>query len=320
MTAAPVSLYLDLEKGQVADLDVVAHAALAWSAAIKESAFFLDPSIDIRVELASGTEGSLSLNAIIKSVRDTLADKKTIRTIVLTSIFWTLEQAGAWGIGQILDLMKADDAAPIVRDLSEEDKQDIADRVVGQLNGRVAQHQVQRIYREAERDPAIKGVGVTGKPGKKPSVIVPREAFARHAGHAEIKEETITKRVVPQSIRVTLIRPVLVEDSTRRWRFRVDQREFSASMKDQAFLQRLLSGSSSVPMVTGIQMDLDLETTEEFRGGVWVETQRDVVRVVRLVPPQRQLTLPLPAIGDDQSGDTTKGDDDGNNDSKHGAK
>jgi hypothetical protein len=52
-------------------------------------------------------------------------------------------------------------------------------------------------------------------------------------------------------------------------------------------------------MVTGIQMVLDIETTEELRGGVWVITQTDVVRVVRLLPPPRQGSLILSPGGDD---------------------
>ena len=68
MTTTPLSLYLDLEKGATADLEVVSRAALAWSAAIKDLAFILDPSIEIRVEIASGTPGSFSLNSLIRTV------------------------------------------------------------------------------------------------------------------------------------------------------------------------------------------------------------------------------------------------------------
>lgn len=58
--AQPINLYLDIEPGQVADIEVVARAALAFSKTIKEVVFVLDPSLEIRVEIASGTPGSLS--------------------------------------------------------------------------------------------------------------------------------------------------------------------------------------------------------------------------------------------------------------------
>lgn len=318
MAQAPLSLYFDLEKGRAADLEVVARAAIAWSEAIQELAFMVDPSAQVRVELASGTAGSLSLDAIIRFVADRLPDRKTVATIVLTSLFWTLEQGAAWTIGQVLDAMKGADAAPVVAGLSDKDKQDIAERVAKQLESRTAALQVQRVYREAERDPAIKGVGTTTQPGKRPEVVVPRAAFAERAGHAQIREETITKRVVPQTVHVTLVRPVLVEDRTRRWRFSTSHGEFSANMKDQTFLRRLLNGSFGVLMVTGIQMVLDIETTEEFRGGVWVVTQTDVVRVVRLVPPPRQGVLPLAPTGEDEGSAPQDGDDESDNDAEPG--
>lgn len=301
--AETVSLYFDLEKGQVADLEVVASAALAWAAAIRETAFMLDPSIQVRLELASGTPGSLSLNALLKSLRDTIADKQTIKTIIITSLVWAFSETASWTYGEILDALKGEDAAPAVAGMSDADKEDIARRVAKNLEGKVAAPQVQRMYRELERDPAIKGVGVTTTPGKRPDVIVPRQEFPRKAGHGEIREETIAKRTVPQTVHATLIRPVLVEDSARRWRFKSGQAEFSANMKDQDFLQRLLTGALPVPMVMGIEMDIELETTEELRGGVWVAVQRDIVRVVRLRPPVRQTGLPFTPVGDDQGGD-----------------
>src|ERR1041385_2963429 len=66
MTALPISLYIDLERGQKADLEAVARASLAFAATIRDIAFVLDPSVDIRVELASGTESSLSLKPVLR--------------------------------------------------------------------------------------------------------------------------------------------------------------------------------------------------------------------------------------------------------------
>lgn len=310
MSAQPLSLYLDLEPGQVADLEVVASAALAWAAAIRETAYILDPSIEVRVELASGTAGSLSLNAILRSVRDTVTDKQTIRTIIITALVWAFQETASWTYGQILDALKGEDAAPVAAGLSDEDKEDIARRVAKALEGKVATSEIQRMYRALERDPAIKGVGATTTPGKRPAIIVPRQSFPQKAGHGEVKIETVTKRTVPQTLHVTLIRVVLVEDGGRRWRFKTGQTEFSANMKDQEFLQRLLTGATPVPMVTGIEMDIELETTEELRGGVWVATQRDVTHVVRLRPPIRQTGLPF-TPSDEDKGDDASDDDDG---------
>ncbi|MDB5695099.1 MAG: hypothetical protein JWN21_642, partial [Sphingomonas bacterium] len=48
---APISLYIDLEEGELADLEIVSRAAIAWAEAIREAAFILDPTVEVRVEL-----------------------------------------------------------------------------------------------------------------------------------------------------------------------------------------------------------------------------------------------------------------------------
>ncbi len=70
MAQAPISVYLDLEAGRVADMEVVARAALAFSAAVKDLAYVIDPGLDLRIELQSGTEGSLNLNTILRNLKD----------------------------------------------------------------------------------------------------------------------------------------------------------------------------------------------------------------------------------------------------------
>jgi hypothetical protein len=73
----PFSLYLELEEGRLLDIEVAAKIALALGAAIREAAFIIDPSIDIKIELVSGTEGSFSFNTFIKSLnpKDLLSKK-----------------------------------------------------------------------------------------------------------------------------------------------------------------------------------------------------------------------------------------------------
>ena len=74
--------------------------------------------------------------------------------------------------------------------------------------------------------------------------------------------------------------------------------QFGASIKDQAFLDNLLNGRIAVPMVAGIQMDIDLDTTEEKQNGVWVIVDRTVTRVGEIHPPAIQRTLPLSSPGE----------------------
>lgn len=48
-------------------------------------------------------------------------------------------------------------------------------------------------------------------------------------------------------------------------------------------------------MRAGIQMDIDLETSEEKQGDVWIITDRTVTKVGEIYPPPIQGTLPLPS-------------------------
>lgn len=51
MPGAPLSLYIHLEPGRIAELDAVARVSLQLSAAVREIAFFVDPIPGFRIEL-----------------------------------------------------------------------------------------------------------------------------------------------------------------------------------------------------------------------------------------------------------------------------
>lgn len=93
---APVSLYIDLEEGRRANLESVARAAVAFAAAVRETAFVLDPSMSVRVELVDSTEGSVSLNALIRSLGlGDIITKKRLIALCVTSIAWSRTKLAA---------------------------------------------------------------------------------------------------------------------------------------------------------------------------------------------------------------------------------
>jgi hypothetical protein len=88
MSTEPLSLYLDLEQDTKADLEVVANASLALASMLKEIAHIIDPSIDISIELDSGTSGSLSLNTLINIVKErVLPGKLSLKASAIPSFF-----------------------------------------------------------------------------------------------------------------------------------------------------------------------------------------------------------------------------------------
>lgn len=101
------------------------------------------------------------------------------------------------------------------------------------------------------------------------------------------------RRVAGDTVHVVLLRAVLMPGD-HRWRFRSPHGDFSASIKDKVFLDRVLAGSLGIPLAAGIEMDVELETVEELRDGVWTPLERHVLKVgsVRTPPTQGDLLSP----------------------------
>ncbi|WP_143130537.1 hypothetical protein [Bradyrhizobium arachidis] len=136
---------------------------------------------------------------------------------------------------------------------------------------------MQQVYWELEKDPAVKGVGATPKPGSKPAVIVQRSEFPRYTTLLE-EESVVEKRTREEPERVTLISPVLLPGESR-WRFSFHEGEFGAPIKDEVFLSDVLQGRHPIVMRTGIEMDVILQTKEDKENGVWVVEERNVLCV-----------------------------------------
>jgi hypothetical protein len=307
---APVSLYLDLAEGRTADLEVIARAALAFAGAIRETAYVIDPSVAVRVELVSGTEGSLSINAIIRSIRSSVTEKLTREVLIAaatSAAIWFSLETGRWVFEKILDHVSGMSEAA---HLTDAEKNDIATKVAEIVRKRTAHHQVERVYHELDADPAVRGVGVTNQHGTRPESIVPKSDFPRRSLGMEVVEgDDIVRRVRRTQERVVLIRPVL-EPGTRRWQFAGPEGRFGAAIKDNTFLNNLLNGHTAVPMVAGIQIDVALETTEERRSDVWMITNREITRVGQIYPPPVQTDLMFSTVGSpDLESDQTDDED-----------
>lgn len=280
MAVAPITLYLDLEPGQTADLEIVASASIAWSRAIKELAYIIDPTAEVRVELQSGTEGSLGLNTLVRMVKG--IDRKTLLAVTAGLMLWFGKETAAWLYHSVLD-----DEIGDKTELSDEDIERIAEAV----NRGAAKQQMQRIYREVERDPAIRGVGVTTRPGSRPAVIVPRSDFRELAGFGMVQVEDLKRRHTPDRVEAILIKPVLVVGSRRKWRFQTSDIEVGYVMDDDQFVEGVLRGHQPLGMLAGIILTMDVMITEQLVDGVWTVTDRHILRVVGVRPPDA--TMPL---------------------------
>ena len=171
-------------------------------------------------------------------------------------------------------------ADPMPVELSQKQIDEIANKVADAIAGRVAHPEVQRVYRELERDPVIKGIGVGPGHDRRPAVIVPRDEFPVRAGRSESLEyASPVTRNVSARMWVGLIRPVLLAHERRSWTFRAPTGDFSAEMKATAAMDRLITGQTPIPMVAGIEMEIELEVRQELVDGVWVIKHRSVTQI-----------------------------------------
>ncbi len=284
------SLYVDLEPGTKADLEAISRSALAFADAVRELAFIIDPSLDIRIEFVSGTEGSFSLNTWLRSLKPKdILSRKNLIAVAIVAASWFGSHARDWGYEKFLEHISGMDSAS---HLTEDEKRQIGETAAAAVIKKLADPQVQHVYRELQADPSIAGVGATHKPGHRPQTVVPRREFPERAGTAAHREETTTKRITSTREVLTLVSPVLLPGD-RKWEFLGAQGKVSASIKDLKFLQDVIEARSSIRMVSGIQMDVDLETIEEFKSGVWQIQDRHILRVYHTTSPVIQRDLPF---------------------------
>jgi hypothetical protein len=174
--------------------------------------------------------------------------------------------------------------------LSDEDIERIVRAMKKAADGKIAKEPSRELFKQLERDEAIKSVGTTIKPDAKPIQPVPRSDFPIRAGIVQPVETALTKRIVKSVERLLLISPVLLP-TDRVWRFRSLFGEFGYHIDDEKFLNSLLSGRRRLPMKAGIQLTAEIETHEVLEGGVWIPTERHIVKVIRVhrKQPERDL-------------------------------
>jgi hypothetical protein len=282
----PITLYLELEEGEPADLEVVARASIAFAQVIRETAYIIDPSIDVRIGFASGTEGSLSLNSIIKAIGKKVRDPATLRAIFMAVLLYFARELRDYNIHKAIE-----SALGREEKLSQEDIDRIADAVARANKNKDADKHARQVYRELEADKTIKGVAVTDRPGRPPPEnIVPRSEFLARS-NVQVVPTDPKKRTSTTRERVTLISPVLL-DQTRSWKFWLPQiGQFGARVEDQKFIRSLVSGRRKIPMRGGIQMDVVLVTHEVNEVGVWEVNERVVKEVLRVLRMPATLDL-----------------------------
>lgn len=279
MSADQLSLYLDLEDGQQVDLEVLSKASLAILATVKEIASFVDPFSDVSLDLLDTNRSSLWLNTKIKLRQYVAEPRKTAAAILLASSVWIGHEVWDFALGKLKDYVWEEIYGKEASDLSEKDKREISEIVFKIIQARAGEKKSQDVFAELERDSAVKGAAVTGSSGRRPTHVVPRSEFHSRGGYGTVENLPPRKRTTTEPTQVVLISPVL-EPGTRRWKFKIGEKEFGAPVKDKMFVESVLSGQLPIMMKSNVQMTVLLETLEENNGKGWVPVERTVLKVL----------------------------------------
>ena len=151
----PLTFYLELEPGTKADLEVVARASLAFASAVREIAFVLDPSLSMRVELVSGTEGSLSLNSLLRFFgKEDATARQNVKIIALSMVGFFTVQTIEFGYQQFLSYLTAQGGQT---ELSRAQINEMAEKAAEAVARRVGAPQGQKGLPRTANRPCCKG-------------------------------------------------------------------------------------------------------------------------------------------------------------------
>ena len=290
----PISVYLQLKEGELADWEVVSKAAIEFIEALKELAEFADPSAKLKVTLQNSEEGSLRFNALLEFFGGSgdpgvSEQKRRERRVALKGILyaagtWLLLETGAHYYDKLL--AELDDAVaawmqedPAVDPASvEEAKQECRKLLEGATRNQVGASHVRKFFVELKADENITGVGVTPDHESLPEVIIPRSEFGDRSRPA--KEDTEpTNRTRVETMTVLLVEPRLLGDE-KAWRFSIGGMEFGAKIEDKEFVRATLSGRNGLPLMEGIYLQVRMRIEERREDTAWIIKSRTILEVI----------------------------------------
>lgn len=265
-----LSLYFATAPGTLADLEVVAAAAIQWAQGLKVAAAAVDPEYEYRVSLVAARSGSsnwiarLERSSVNKSARRIERGWKKLPLVMRLGI--DLAVAIPVTIKLTYEYWTGHDG------FSEAQKREMREIYEKAGSHEAVQGHGRAIYRAAQRDPKITAIG-TGVPHGsdwKPASTVPANRFAEADGLFEPEQSAAGERVVPQTLDVILVTPRL-ENAQRAWTFRQEglPGTFNAIMKDRRFLAALDRSGIRESLRANIPMRIRLEIRQREVDGEW---------------------------------------------------
>lgn len=294
MTAVPFSLYFGLQKGERADLEVIARASLEWVEIVRDLASVIVPGADIQVEFVQTEEGSIWLQNLISAVQH--GDKKAMRALAIAAILFFalgpalhLQQDFGDGFWKVFG-HDHDEAGEI----SEEEKAQIVADVIEAFEKTELEDRRRRIIREVERDSSITSIGASTTPRLEgPISTISREQFPAYgASQPKERQKTDKDTQLRNRVRVKIIRASLRPGETRPlWRFQEGDSEWSAHIEDQEFVWAINADQTGLHLAVGQEMIVDLAIDRKFVDDAWEEDGRRITLVRQPAIDRKQADL-----------------------------
>lgn len=302
-----LSLYFSLAEGKTADLEVVAKTSLAFATAVREISFLIEPDAIVHIELKSGTDGSLSLNTIVKITKSGI-QKVTVYAISGAIATFILKAAGEVAIniiaGEVYEYIVERDNT-----LTPEQVQEIANKAAEAAASRAVRGMAQEFFRQVSRDPNISGIGISDEHGVRPRVLLDREQIDARANPPTVIEPLPDRRVRRLHQVPILIRIANLSAEPKKWYIEYTEGAHWATMKAPDFLEKMRNNNTNIEIGAQLTLTVDLALEEEKHEGVWV-VRNVVIEQVHASSSSSQMLLGIPPAG--PVANTEHGEDTGN--------
>lgn len=285
-------------EGQTHQIDVktLTSSLLVFSEALKEINAELKTGKSIEVKIEALNPGSFEVHTIVSAINhnDTLMAMATLggATGMIAATYTGIVKLRYW--------LKQDENKEIAGIESGEEKTTIKTKsgityicsnVVYNTyhNSQAINDAISDQFRILEEDPAIDGFTMTSNDE---SFSVPKNDFTVLAQKVEIPGENRRKET-KNSQTVSVVKPVLENNTTRRWELIWEGNKISANITDLIFLEKIGEGEHRFGAGDKMLVDLQINQTLNPLYDVWLNESYQISLVHELIPRE----APVKKIG-----------------------
>lgn len=155
------------------------------------------------------------------------------------------------------------------------------------------QGKIKETFETLEQDPVITDFGIARDPDAEDFIVkAKREEFPRLSQVIEILEGDSNRRVKREKAELIIIKPVL-ENSSNKWRFVWREMKISATMSDEKFMARVVTGQVSFTYGDRLSVLLLIHQEKDHNLQEFLNVGYEVEEVFLHTPSNRESPPPL---------------------------